>query len=480
MNKKLIAIFSVCIMLCTAVFGLTACTKEQEEVTIEPPAKEVFRFTLINNNTEYKLSDYTGNKTQVDIPETYNNLPVTTIGEYVFSFCTTLTSVTMGKSVTTIGSNAFEGCASLTSITIPDSVTTIGAEAFVGCDSLNYNQKDGLKYIGNDNNKYFYLAGVVSNDIISASIDDNCKVIGGYAFSNCTTLTSVTIGNSVTTIGDGAFEGCALLSSITIPDSVMTIGSNAFKGCKYTTSENLNYIGNEQNPYLVLVGAIDKTLSTYNINPNTKYISNAFEACFSLTSITIPNGVIAIGKMAFQDCELLEGITIPDSVKAIGNYAFAYCTSLKSMATGNGVTIIGKYAFDGCFVLTDITLGDSLTTIDESAFAWCERLKTITIPDSVKTIGKYVFYFCYSLNSVVLGNGVTTIDYAGFHACYSLRKVYYKGTIEDFNNISIDWYNTYLTNYMNYYVEDESDLPNDKGKYWHFIDGVPTAWTINN
>ena len=144
MNKKLIAIFSLCIILCTAFLGLTACVKEQEEV-IEPPANDVLRYALINNNTEYKLCEYTGSLSQVNIPETYNDLPVTTIGEYVFAFCDSLTSVTMGQSVTTIGNSAFEGCTSLTNIAISDTVATIGAEAFVGCDSLQYNEKDGLK-----------------------------------------------------------------------------------------------------------------------------------------------------------------------------------------------------------------------------------------------------------------------------------------------------------------------------------------------
>ena len=55
--------------------------------------------------------------------------------------------------------------------------------------------------------------------------------IGAYAFSGCTSLTSVTIGDGVTSIGDYAFPGCTSLTSVTIPNSVTSIGENAFRFC---------------------------------------------------------------------------------------------------------------------------------------------------------------------------------------------------------------------------------------------------------
>ena len=90
----------------------------------------------------------------------------TSIGNYAFSFCTDLTSVTIPNSVTSIGNSAFYYCSRLTSITIPNSVTSIG----------------------------------------------------DYAFFKCTRLTSVMIGNSVISIGDKAFYSCTGLTSVTIGD----------------------------------------------------------------------------------------------------------------------------------------------------------------------------------------------------------------------------------------------------------------------
>ena len=111
--------------------------------------------------------------------------------------------VIIGDGVTTIGGSAFSYCSSLTSLTIPNSITDIGSSAFSGCSSLT-----------------------------SVTIGNSVTEIGGYAFSGCSSLTSVTIPNSVTDIGSSAFSGCSSLTSVTIGNSVTTIGYYAFSGCK--------------------------------------------------------------------------------------------------------------------------------------------------------------------------------------------------------------------------------------------------------
>ena len=95
------------------------------------------------------------------------------------------TEYTIPNSVTTIGDWAFLYCSSLTSVTIPDSVTAIGDCAFESCSSLT-----------------------------SVTIPDSVISIGNYAFGWCESLTSVTIGDSVTEIGEGAFKGCSSLTSV--------------------------------------------------------------------------------------------------------------------------------------------------------------------------------------------------------------------------------------------------------------------------
>ena len=76
--------------------------------------------------------------------------------------------------------------------------------------------------------------------------------------------------------------------------------------------------------------------------------NNAFNSCYSLSSITIPNSVTLIGNGAFNSCHSLSSITIPDGVTSIGNNAFQNCSSLSSITIPNSVTSIGNSAFEGC------------------------------------------------------------------------------------------------------------------------------------
>ena len=167
----------------------------------------------------------------------YVTLPdgLTSIGDYAFYECKSLTSITIPNSVTSIGWYAFWSCYSLTSVTIGNNVTSIGEWAFSSCSSLT-----------------------------SITIPNSVTSIGHYAFQYCSSLTSITIPNSVTSIGEWAFSSCPSLTSITIPNSVTSIGYYAFASCENLTSVTLGNsvtsIGN---------GAFS---SCYNIQEVTAYM----------------------------------------------------------------------------------------------------------------------------------------------------------------------------------------------------------------
>jgi hypothetical protein len=155
---------------------------------------------------------------------------VTSIGEWAFELCTSLTSITIPDGVTSIGEWAFELCTSLPSITIPDSVTSIGDYAFYECPSLT------SITIGNGVTSIGQAAFASCLSLTSITIPDGVTSIRKTAFYNCTSLTSITIPDGVTSIGESAFEFCINLTSITIPDSVTSIGDRAFKNCTSLTS----------------------------------------------------------------------------------------------------------------------------------------------------------------------------------------------------------------------------------------------------
>ncbi len=150
-------------------------------------------------------------------------------------------------SVTSIGDWAFEVCYSLTSVTIGNSVTSIGYAAFVSCDSLTSITVDSAnRYYSSDEYGVLYnkdkttlIQYPIGNSRTTFEIPDSVISIGFSAFYDCDSLTSVTIPDNVTNIGDFAFLRCTSLSSITIGNSVTSIGDYAFLGCTiyYTGTE---------------------------------------------------------------------------------------------------------------------------------------------------------------------------------------------------------------------------------------------------
>jgi hypothetical protein len=162
--------------------------------------------------------------------------------------------ITFDGDITTIGDWAFSGCYSLTSVTIGDSVTTIGNSAFYGCTSL----KEFKGKFASDNGRCLIVDGVLNSFAIGCgateyTIPDSVTTIGYAAFYNCYSLTSVTIGDSVTTIGYKAFWHCSSLTSVTIPDSGTLIGSYTFERCDSLTSvtigDGVTTIGDEAFAY---------------------------------------------------------------------------------------------------------------------------------------------------------------------------------------------------------------------------------------
>lgn len=242
-----------------------------------------------------------------------------------------------GDTVVGILYGAFwNGGAGLTSISIPNTVTYIAPEVFDRCGNLTYNQYQGIDYLGNDQNPYMVLIRPDSTKQESYTIHEDTRIIYSSAFARCKQLKTITIPSQVISIGDYAFSGCSVLTEMilpegltcigeqafsycefmttcSIPDSIEEIGLQAFGGCyklKTTVYEGMKYIGNQNNPYIVLLSVSnDDIFETCEIHPNTKFIMNgAFSGCTRLERVWFPVSLLQVQDNAFRNCWNLEEI----------------------------------------------------------------------------------------------------------------------------------------------------------------------------
>ena len=436
---------------------------------------------------------------------------VTSIGEGAFEYCSGLTSVTIGNSVTSIGDYAFYGCSGLTSVTIGNSVTSIGYNAFYKCSSLrkvlnfsNLNISKGSSdygyvgyyaslvlnnpeiidnYVFAPNGDTYALYGYVGTDT-NLQLPEKYKgenyVIGDYAFSGCSGLTSVTIGNSVTSIGEGAFSSCSGLTSVTIPNSVESIGSYAFYDCNLKNliigTGVLSIGSNQSNPtkaiwltntppngYTNLAGTINYVANdNYTQLSNIKvykYLSSYFEVdgivyvpvnpsartCDAITCSYYSTAT----SISIDETVSYKGIAM--SVENVMPYTAYGQTTVKTLNLSPKCDI-GDYAFYGCTGITNATISNEGyigTSAFEGAMQSGDATLKVTIPG---VIGERGFYGCTNLKTAELNivggedtedtsAPLTFDDWTSTNTAHgSVSSKTYTFTVQGEATLSFDWW----------------------------------------
>lgn len=290
--KKILALMMAALM----VISIVACAKKEEQETNDDDKSNTVQNEIsvksgkfvydTNSDGDYEIVKYipAGTKT-VDLLElpktTADKRDIVGIADEAFKAVLTIKAVSIPDTYTYVGNFAFYDCDNLESIALPNSIASIGKYCFAECDKL-----------------------------ASLTLSTAVATIPDGAFKNCVALTAAALPESTTEICDAAFFGCKALTEVTLSDKIKTVTKNAFYDCdslKYTVSENAKYLGNADNPYIVLVSALDLNIESCKVNNNTSVIANkAFANCKYLETLVLGAKVSSINNSSFEGCESLE------------------------------------------------------------------------------------------------------------------------------------------------------------------------------
>ena len=421
-------------------------------------------YSLVNNivvpNTITKIGNCQfvcfRHVTSVTIPSN-----ITEIGNYAFTGCFNLESITIPSSVTSIGTKAFANCRSLVSAEILAETNSLPEGLFTGCSSLEYLAIPfvGDAYHTKDDELNHYTFGYIFGT--EAYGEEEATSQNNIAYYIPSSLREVVITGS-SFIPDYAFDNCKYIEIITIPSTITEVGLNAFSLVIQQAPSAI--------PALTDVyydGTLEEWcgISFESIESNPMYYAANFYI-LDVNGEELHNG---------KKYSTITNLVIPNTVSSIGDYQFVGFRSLEKITIPNTVTSIGTCSFHNCQNVENVVFEGNIDSIGEGCFAYCHSLTTVDLPSGIAIINEASFYWCENLNSIVIPDSVVEVAEGVFHECDSLGKIMYKGTSNQWSEITINaLYNGSLAGATVYYYLEST--PEEPGNYWHYVDDVPTIW----
>ena len=334
--------------------------------------------------------------------------------------------VTLPSSLTTIKKSAFRA-SWLESIYIPSNVSIIEDCSFEWPVSLaievapENNRYEVRNHLLIDKKEKKVMYGF-SDDI---EIPDDIKSIADNALGHLQPK-SIVIPEGVSFIGIWNLNLNTLLQ-ISLPSTLQHISRESFWGSNYAVNQTIVVPSGMGDVFKEKLYGDDYDIRSYIkeieknliISDDGRTVLGVYDN--SITSVEIPFGIETIGERAFEGCWLLREVVLPQTVKQIKGWAFHGCKYLRSINLPLGLKRIESHTFYDCKFLENIDIPYGVEEIEEGAFMWCESLKSIIIPGSIKVLDKYdIFSVCENLKKVELEEGVEKLM-GTFWMCKSVK-----------------------------------------------------------
>ena len=334
---------------------------------------------------------------------------------------------------------------------------------------LLYKPTSDLEYVFDDNIKGYVVTGVSNSNQHNILVPDkynggHVKRIGENAFSGHSEIRKVVISDSVTAIEGRAFADCKNLRLLRVSDMLITIAEDALDGSKgiiYNIYNGVEYLGDEENRYLVAVRPEKTNVKSVTISSQCRVVAPyCFAGCAELQEVVFENGedpmLTSVCDGAFYDCAGLKKVVFTSSFFNLGDGAFDYCDSLSEIivpieevnARRTWIAIEGGLASEGKLMIAqgqdifvqafDASDRPVVETIGNWAYFDRDDIETLTIPEGVKSITEGAFAFCDNITSVSLPKDIKSISEHSFHGCLALTDVYYNGTEKQWSQVVND------------------------------------------
>ena len=353
---------------------------------------------------------------------------------YLFADCARLTSVVLSSNLVTMSAYCFYNCAALESITyngyegegnsLPKTLTVVGSYAFTNTQSLLQLDMPAVKDVGQ------YLFGntdkkegetSLASGIVTVSMP-SLETVGVGLFRNCTALESVTLNNNLKALGSYMFANCTALKNITLPEELTYMNTYTFQNSGLTS--------------IVIPSKVEHMGKTADTAATTSEVVNLFDGCESLTSVTLPAGLLTMGSYIFRNCTSLVKVTysgyegeynaLPETLSILGSSSFANC-AFDNISIPEALKSTNSSVFSGCNLvrvaynaiamtttgvlkdmtnLTQVVFGDKVESLPGHSFYGCVNLQNVTLPDSIETISYDAFRDCNAMTEIVLGKNV--------------------------------------------------------------------------